>query len=116
DLASRHDRNLVVEQGDERAKETRLRLAAQSKEEEVVLRQQRVYQLRHDRLVVADDAGEERLAGAKLAAQVIAYFLVHGAARYGGIGDGATQSADGGKPCGPGHLWVLLNAQCSISQ
>ena len=67
DLAARHHRDLLVEQRHERAEQARLRLAAQAEQDEVVLRQQRVDQLRHDGVVVADDAGKERLAGAQLA-------------------------------------------------
>ena len=44
----------------------RLRLAAQAEQDEVVARQDRVDDLRDDRVVVADDAGEQRLAGRSL--------------------------------------------------
>ena len=44
-------------------------------------RQDRVDHLRHDRLVVADDAGEQRVAGAQLGDQVVADFGLDGPAR-----------------------------------
>ena len=66
DLAARHDRDLLVEQVDERAQDAALRLAAQAEQDEVVPRQDRVDELRDDRVVVADDAGEERLAARSL--------------------------------------------------
>ena len=45
---------------DQRAQQARLGLTAQAKQDEVVLREQRVDQLRNDAVVVADDAGEQR--------------------------------------------------------
>ena len=48
DLAAGHDRDLVVEQRHQRAQQARLRLAAQAEQDEVVLREQRVDQLRND--------------------------------------------------------------------
>ena len=76
DLAAGHDRNLLVEQIDEAAQDAALRLAAQAEQDEVVARQDRVDELRDDRLVVADDAGEQRLAGLQLADEVVADFLL----------------------------------------
>jgi hypothetical protein len=60
DLAARHDRDLVVEQRDERAQQARLRLAAQAEQDEVVLRQQRVHELRHDGVVRSRRCPETR--------------------------------------------------------
>ena len=51
-----------VEQRGERAEDARLGLAAQAEQDEVVAREDGVDDLRDDRVVVADDAGEERLA------------------------------------------------------
>ena len=59
-------------------------------------RQQRVHELRDDRVVVADDAGKERLAGAQLGDQVLADFFVDGAARHAAGLDGAAQLANRG--------------------
>ena len=76
DLAAGHDRNLLVEQVDQRAQDPALRLAAQAEQDEVVARQDRVDELRNDGLVVADDAGEERLARLELPHEVVANFLL----------------------------------------
>src|SRR4029453_7497065 len=76
--------------------------------------EERVDQLRHNGVVVADNAGEERLAGAELGNQVFAHFLVHVAPRHAAVGDGTTQIADRGNPCGSGHGWILSNAQCGM--
>jgi hypothetical protein len=76
DLAAWHDGNLLVEQIGEGAQDAALRLTAQAKEDEIVAGEDRVHQLRHHRLVVADDAGEQRLAGLELADEVVADFLL----------------------------------------
>jgi hypothetical protein len=55
-------RALRVEQRGERAQDARLGLAAQAEQDEVVPREHRVDHLRDDGVVIADDAGEERLA------------------------------------------------------
>ena len=67
DLGARDDRHRVVEQVDELAEHPRLGLAAEAEEEHVVAREDRVLDLRDDRLFVAEDLGEERLALADLA-------------------------------------------------
>ena len=54
--------NGVVEQVDQGADEPGLGLAAQAEQDEVVLGQDRVDELRNHGVVVADDAGEEPLA------------------------------------------------------
>ena len=69
-----------------------------------MLRQQRVDELWHDGVVVADDAGEECFAGAQLTNQVVADFLMHVAAGHRAIGDGAAQIADSRNPGGSGHV------------
>ena len=76
DLAAGHDRHRVVEQRDERAQNPRLRLAAQAEQDEVVPRQERVDDLRHDGVFVADDAGEQRSALAEPVEQVLAHFVL----------------------------------------
>ena len=50
-----------VEQRGERAQDARLRLAAQAEQDEVVARENGVDHLRDDGVVIADDAGKERL-------------------------------------------------------
>ncbi len=75
DLAARHDRDLLVEQIDQTAKDPALRLTAETEQDEVVSRQDRVDELRDDGVVVADDAGEQRLARLQLPNEVVANFL-----------------------------------------
>ena len=70
--------NLLVEQIDEPAQDAALGLSAQSEQNEVVLRENRVDELRDDGVVVADDAGEQRFAGLQLAHEVVADFLFDG--------------------------------------
>ena len=76
DLAARHDRDFVVEQPDQAAEDAALGLAAQPEQDEVVPRKDGVDELRDDRLVVADDAGEQRLARLQLADQIVADLLL----------------------------------------
>ena len=93
DLAAGNDREPVVEQRDELPEEARLRLSAQSEEDEIVLREHCVDDLRHDRLVVADDAGEERPSIPQQANQVRSELVLHGRmtrqARFVGAAQGA---------------------------
>ena len=77
DLAAGDDRQMLVEQRHERAQDAALRLTAQAEQNEVVTRENRVDQLRNDRFVVADDAGEQRLAAAELCDEVVADFVLH---------------------------------------
>jgi hypothetical protein len=79
DLAARHDRDRLVEQPRQRPQDAALRLAAQPEQDEVVAREDRVDDLRDDRLVVADDAGEERLPGAQPRDQVLADLVLDAA-------------------------------------
>ena len=81
DLAARDDRDRFVEQAGERAEDPALRLAAQPEQDEIVARQNRVDNLRHDGLVESDDAREDRLPGVQPGNQVLADLVFHGAAR-----------------------------------
>ncbi|MYI75515.1 MAG: hypothetical protein F4057_09435 [Acidobacteria bacterium] len=81
DLAPGHHGQLVVEQVGQRAQDARLRLSAQSQDDQVVPREDRVADLRDDRLVVADDAGKQRLAAPQLVDQVVAELLPDAAPR-----------------------------------
>jgi hypothetical protein len=76
DLASRNDRDVLVEQRGERAQQPGLGLAAQAEQDEVVLRQQGVDHLRDDRVVVPDDAGKQGLTGPEPDQQVGAQFIL----------------------------------------
>ena len=60
----------------------RLGLPAQAEQDEVVPREQGVDDLRHHRLVVADDAGEERLLRPQARDQVFADFVSDGSTRH----------------------------------
>ncbi len=110
DLAAGHDRDRLVEQRRERAQQARLRLAAQPEQNEVVARQQRVDELRNHRVVVADDAREEGLAGAELGDEVLPHFLVDAAPRHLAVLDGAPKLADRGH-LGIRHKGILLKSQ-----
>ena len=64
-------------------------------------RQDRVDDLRHDGVVVADDAGKERRRAAQALDQVVADFVLDGAAQDAAGGDVCAKLAEG---CGPrGH-------------
>ena len=75
-LAAGDDRNLVIQQVGEAAEDAALGLAAQAEQNEVVTRENRVHQLRDDRLVIPDHTRKERLAGLQLADQVFADFFL----------------------------------------
>ena len=76
DLAAGDDRHPLVEQVHERADDARLRLAALAEEDDVVAGEQRVRELRHDGVLVTDDAVDERLAREQLAHRVGAELLL----------------------------------------
>ena len=61
DLAARDDRHVLIEQLDELSENPALRLPAEAQQDEMMAREQRVHELGHDGVVVADDAREERL-------------------------------------------------------
>jgi hypothetical protein len=75
DLAARHHRQLLVEQRRERAQDAAFRLTAQPEQDEIVPRQNRVDDLRNNRLFVTDDPGEERVAAFELLNEVVANFV-----------------------------------------
>ena len=64
DFTSRHDRNHLVQEPNQRPQNARLGLTAQTEKDEVVTRQHRVDDLRHDGVVEPDDAREQRRAWA----------------------------------------------------
>ena len=76
DFAARDDGNPLVQQFDEGAQDAALRLTAQAEQNEIVSGEDGVDELRNDRLVEADDAGEESFARAQLAYQVVADLLL----------------------------------------
>ncbi len=96
DLAARDDRDRLVEQTDERAQDAALGLPAQAEQDEIVARQNRVDDLRHDRVVEADDPRKERRARAQALDQVAADLVL----------DAAPQDPAGG------HLRAQLTECC----
>ena len=83
DGRSLDDGHPFVEEADEAADEAGLGLAAQPEQQEIVLREDRVGDLGNDRLVVADDAREQRFLGPELGHEVAPHLLLH---RGGTIG------------------------------
>ena len=77
-LAARHNGDRRVQQIDEAAQDARLCLPAQSEQDEIVLREQPVDELRHDGVVVANDAWEERFARLQFGDQVRADLVFDG--------------------------------------
>src|SRR6185436_11573030 len=101
---ARHDADLLIEQRHQRAQQPCLRLTAKPEQDEVVLREQRIDELGHDAVVVADDAGEERTAGAELANQVFANLLLYRAAGDLPAFNRLTQRAQRRDRRGSGHV------------
>src|SRR6185437_3233718 len=76
-LAAGDDGDRVIQERDQRAEYARLRLAAQPQQDEVVTCQERVDDLWHNRLVVADDAFDDGATGGKACEQVGAHLIFH---------------------------------------
>ena len=93
DLAPRHDGDDLVEQPRQAAQQAGLRLAAEAEQDEVVFREEGVHQLRNDGLVVADDAGKERLAALELRDQIGAEFVLDRRVSWQTRVDGGAQRA-----------------------
>ena len=96
DLAAGHHRDVIVEERHQCAQQAGFGLPAQTEQDEVMARQQGVDELRNDRVVVADDAGEERPPGAQPGDEIVPDFFVDGAMRHAAGLDGAAQLANGG--------------------
>ena len=101
-------RNGGVKQRGQRTQNARLRLPAQAEQDEVVPREHGVYDLRHDGVVVADDAGEERffrLRGrAQARNQVVAELVFDRAADTGRAEFRFAEGAEGSGQCGSRHI------------
>ena len=69
-------RHLFVEQRNERAQDTRLGLSTKTQQDEVVPREDGVHHLRHDRVLVPDDTGEQRSSVGEPLDQVPAEFVL----------------------------------------
>jgi hypothetical protein len=72
DLTSGDDRQRVVHQADEPTEDPGLRLTTEPEQNKVVLRENRVRDLRHDGVFVSDQAGEQRSALAQAIDQILA--------------------------------------------
>ena len=78
-LAARDIRHLLVQHGGQRAQDAAFCLSAKSQQNEVMPRKNRVHDLRNHRVVITDDAGEERLPGFEAGDQVLAHLVFHAA-------------------------------------
>jgi hypothetical protein len=107
DLAARNHRQPLVKQRGERAQDARLRLAAKAEQDEVMARQHGVDQLRHDRVVVADDAGKERLFPAQPLREVLANFVADRTPADVSPRDGRFQVPEGFKTGRRRHIRLL---------
>ncbi len=76
DFAPRDDGNPLVEQIHQGAEDPALRLAAQAEQDEIVARENRVDELRDDRVVVPDDAGEQPFSRLELPDEIVPDFLL----------------------------------------
>ena len=77
DFAAGDVGRLRIEQCGQRAQDAALGLAAQSQQDEIMPRKNRVNDLRHDGVVVSDDAGKNRAALAEFHDQVVAHFVFY---------------------------------------
>ena len=78
DLAARDRRHVLVEQRDQRAHDAALGLPALAEKDHVVTRDDGIGELRKHGVVVPDDAGEQRLAGAQARDEVSPHLLLDG--------------------------------------
>ena len=100
DLAAGDDRHPLVEQAGERADDPRLGLAALAEEDHVVAGEERVLELRHHRVLVAQDTLEQRLAGSDLGDGVAPDLLLH---RHRGPAGGQELTQGRGQGAGLGR-------------
>ena len=76
-FTTHHYRNFRVEQIDQPAQNAAFGLAAKAQQNEIVAREQRIDDLRDDRVFVAVDAGEQWLVLFDHAQEVLAHFIFH---------------------------------------
>src|SRR6185312_5428657 len=76
DLAAGQGGHRLVEEADQHARHARLGLAALAEEDQVLAAEDGVLDLRDDGVVVADDAGQERLAAPQARDEVVAQLLL----------------------------------------
>ncbi len=80
-LAAGNRGNFGIQQRGQAAQDARLGLPAQSQQDEVVPRKQRIDDLRDHRFFVAVNAGEQRIALFQARQKIFAQFLLHAALR-----------------------------------
>ena len=85
DLAAAHDGRLLVEEVHEASDDARLGLPALAEEDDVLAGEDGVLHLRHDRVIEAHDAGEERGALPHAGHQVLADLLADGQHAVSGL-------------------------------
>ena len=76
-LAAGQIRRLRIEQRREGAQDAALGLTAQSQQDEIMPGKNCIDDLGHNRIVVADDAGENRAVAAQPCDQVVAHLVLH---------------------------------------
>ena len=79
DLAPLHHRDLLVQQSHQAPQDPAFRLPAQPQQDQMVPPEEGVDQLGDHAVVVADDAGEERLTRLQAGQEVLAQLVPHGA-------------------------------------
>ena len=79
DFTPRDVRCLLIEECRQHADQLGLGLAAQSQQDEVVLGQHRVHQLRHHRVLIARNTGKQRLPPLELGGKVGPQLVLHAA-------------------------------------
>ena len=77
DLAALDDRNLRVEQSDKRANQPRLCLTPLAQQNNVLAGDNSVFDLRQNRILIADDPREKFLAGTDARHEVLAKLILH---------------------------------------
>src|SRR5207253_1843728 len=87
DLASRNIGRLRVKQPGERAQDAALGLPPQSEQDEIVARQDRVYDLRHNGIVVTHDSRKYWTSLAQARHQVLAHLVFDFASRETLLGE-----------------------------
>src|SRR2546426_6767031 len=83
-FAPREDRDLLVEQRDERAQDAALRLPPQAQQDEVVPGEDPVDELRDHGVLIAHDPGEEEGAVLEQADEILPQLVLDGATDAGG--------------------------------
>ena len=78
DLTALDHGDLLVQQRDQGPDQPAFRLAALTKEDDVLAGEDRILDLGYDRSLEADDAGEEFLSGLDLSDQVLAHLFLDG--------------------------------------